>query len=157
MVNSENSKTVKDNELNAKKRVLFVCTHNSARSQMAEGILNHYHGSDYIGFSAGTNPTSINPFSIKVISELGFDISSNYSKGFKDLENIKFDYIITICDDAKEKCPVFIGEGARIHKSFEDPTSYDGDEEIKLTKFREIRDEIKYWIEHEFISDEMNS
>jgi arsenate reductase len=136
-----------------KKKVLFVCTHNSARSQIAEGIINCYYADRFDAYSAGSNPTEINPYSVSVCSEIGVDISSNYAKGFDDLEGIKFDYIVTVCDGATEKCPYFRGDGFRIHKSFNDPSDYKGSDEQKTVFFRNVRDEIRDWIDNVFINN----
>ncbi|NIP37881.1 MAG: arsenate reductase ArsC [Candidatus Dadabacteria bacterium] len=133
-----------------RKKVLFVCTHNSARSQMAEGILNSFHSQKFEAFSTGSNPTSINPKSVSVSKEIGVDLSNHYSKGFDELGDIEFDYIVTVCDDAREKCPYFKGDGIRIHKSFSDPSSYDVSDEQKIMFFRKVRDEIRDWIDNEF-------
>jgi len=136
-----------------KKKVLFVCTHNSARSQIAEGIINSFHADRYDAYSAGSDPTEINPYSISVSSEIGVDISSNYSKGFDDLDGMEFDYIVTVCDRAKERCPVFKGNSTRIHKSFNDPSNYNGSDEEKIIFFRKVRDEIRDWIDNVLINN----
>ncbi len=135
-----------------KKKVLFVCTHNSARSQMAEGIINSFHSDRFDAYSAGVNPSVVNPYSITVCSEIGVDIKGNYSKGFDDVDDITFDYIVTVCDDAKERCPYFKGNGERIHKSFNDPSGFIGGDEERLQIFRQVRDEIRDWIDNEFIN-----
>ncbi|MEN6378717.1 MAG: arsenate reductase ArsC [Methanofastidiosum sp.] len=129
-----------------KKKVLFVCTHNSARSQMAEGLLNNICGNTFEAYSAGSTPTRINPLSIEALKEIGIDISSHYSKSTEDFMNIQFDYVITVCDNAKETCPFFPGAKNYIHKRFEDPSGVEGTEEDKLNAFRKSRDEIKRWI-----------
>jgi arsenate reductase len=133
-----------------KKRVLFICTHNSARSQMAEGLLRSLFGERYEVFSAGTEPGEVNPNSIEVMKEIGLDISSHYSKNVKDFINEDFDYVITVCGGAKETCPFFPGEKQQFHIDFEDPSSFSGSEEEKTDKFREIRDKLKKWIEEFF-------
>ena len=140
-----------------KKKILFVCTHNSARSQMAEGIINSYNSDKFDAYSAGSDPTQINPYSISVCAEIGVDISNNYSKGFDDLAGMEFDYIVTVCDGAKEKCPVFKGDCIRIHKSFSDPSGYNGSDEEKINYFRKVRDEIRDWIDNIFINNISNS
>lgn len=129
-----------------KKRVLFICTHNSARSQMAEGILKALYGDRYEVYSAGNYPTVVNPYAIKVMSEIGIDISEHKSKSIEDFIGMDIDYVVTVCDKAKENCPYFPGAKKYLHQSFEDPVSYEGDEEEKLNKFRKVRDEIKKWI-----------
>lgn len=129
-----------------KKRVLFICTHNSARSQMAEGLLKALYGDRYEVYSAGTHPTEVNPYAIKVMSELGIDISDHKSKSMENFLNMEFDYVVTLCDGAKETCPYFSGGKKYIHRSFEDPASFEGNEEERLEAFRKVRDGIKEWI-----------
>ncbi|AEE14548.1 protein tyrosine phosphatase [Thermodesulfobium narugense DSM 14796] len=129
-----------------RKKVLFLCTHNSARSQMAQGLMNVMLSENYEAFSAGTFATSINPYAIKVMNEIGIDISNQYSKNFDMYLNDEFDYIVTVCDNAKEGCPYFAGGKKQLHKGFEDPASFSGTYEEKLVKFREVRDKIKEWI-----------
>ena len=129
-----------------KKKVLFVCTHNSARSQMAEGLLNYICGDKYEAYSAGSKPTKINPFSIEALKEIGIDISSHYSKSTEDFSGVKFDYVITVCDNAKETCPFFPGAKNYIHRKFEDPSCTEGTDKDKLNAFKKSRDEIKQWI-----------
>ena len=133
-----------------KKRVLFICTHNSARSQIAEGLMNTYYGDDYTVWSAGTEPTQVNPYTIKVMEEVGIDVAGHHSKGMESFLELDFDYVVTVCDHANEVCPFFTGGKERIHKSFEDPAAIEGNEELKLACFRRTRDEIKAWIEKRF-------
>ncbi len=133
-----------------KKRVLFICTHNSARSQMAEGLLNRLFGDRYEAFSAGTKPSGVNPLAVEVMKEIGIDISHHRSKSLEEFEGQEFDYVITVCDSAKEECPYFAGGKRRIHKSFPDPSSYEGTKEEKIEFFRKVRDQIKSWIEETF-------
>jgi len=128
-------------------KVLFVCTHNSARSQMAEGLLNSLFGNKYQAFSAGTEPSVVNPYAIQVMSEIGIDSSKHRSKSVNEFVEQKFDYVITVCDNAHETCPFFPGGMKRLHQSFEDPASFKGSEADTLSEFRRIRDEIKEWIE----------
>jgi len=132
-----------------KKKVLFLCTHNSARSQIAEGLLRNLLGDKYEVFSAGTEPGEVNPHSIKVMREIGIDISKQYSKNIKDFIDDDFDYVITLCGGAKESCPFFTG-GEQFHKDFEDPSSFSGSEEEIPDKFRGTRDALKEWIEKFF-------
>ena len=132
------------------KKVLFLCTHNSSRSQMAEGLLRHYRGDIYKVFSAGTEQSSVNPYAIKVMQEIGIDISQQKSKLLDPFIKDEFDSVVTVCDKAKEACPFFSGSKKLLHKSFEDPSQAGGSEENILVKFRGIRDEIKDWIEKEF-------
>lgn len=136
-----------------KKKVLFICTHNSARSQIAEGLLNSLYGNKYQAYSAGTEPTIANPYAIQVMSEIGIDISKQRSKSINEFMEQKFDYVITVCDHAKETCPFFPGGFNRLHQSFEDPSSFIGNEAETLSVFRRIKDEIKAWIEKEFGTD----
>ncbi len=134
-----------------KKKVLFLCTHNSARSQMAEGLLNTLYGETYQAYSAGTQPVStVNPYAVKVMKEIGIDISDHRPKNRNEFRGIFFDYVITVCDNAREACPFFPG-GQTIHKSFEDPSSFSGSEDEILGSFRRLRNEIKDWIESIFI------
>lgn len=132
-----------------KKKVLFICTHNSARSQMAEAFLNTVYGDCYKAYSAGTEPSAVNLYAVAVMAESGIDISKNRSKSIKEFQGMIFDYVVTVCDHAKETCPFFPG-GVIIHKGFEDPSSITGTEEEILTRVREIRDEIKEWIRETF-------
>ena len=132
-----------------KKRVLFLCTHNSARSQMAEGILRNLYGDRFEVFSAGTEPSRVNPFAIKAMSELGIDISAHKSKSINCFEGTQMDYVVTVCDNAKESCPTYPGVNV-IHKGFRDPSQFRGKDEEILEGFRTIRDEIKTWIGVEF-------
>ena len=133
-----------------KKKVLFVCTHNSARSQMAEGLLNSLYGNKYQAFSAGTEPSVVNPHAIHVMSEISIDISKHRSKSINEFMEQEFDYVITVCDHALETCPFFPGGMKRLHRSFEDPASFKDNEADTLSEFRRIRDEIKDWIAEEF-------
>jgi len=133
-----------------KKKVLFICTHNSVRSQIAEGLLNYMYGDKYEAYSAGTQPTRVNPYAIKVMQEIGIDISCHYSKSVQEFLNQDIDYVITVCDNANETCPFFPGGKIRLHKSFQDPSSFTGSEEEILNGFRKVRDEIKKWIENSF-------
>lgn len=129
-----------------KKKVLFVCTHNSARSQMAEALLNMFHGDHYEAWSAGTEPSQVNPYAVKVMAEIGIDISNHRSKSVEEFVSQPFDYVVTVCDHANEACPFFHGGKERIHKGFEDPASVEGDKTEKLRAFRRTRDEIKGWL-----------
>jgi len=131
-----------------KKNVLFLCTHNSARSQMAEGLLRALLGEGYQAFSAGVSPTIVDPDAIRVMDEIGIDISGQRSKGLEEVRETKFDTVVTVCDNARESCPLFPGAGSMIHKSFQDPASFQGEE--RLAAFRRIRDELRAWIEGQF-------
>jgi len=127
-----------------RQRVLFLCTGNSARSQMAEGLLRHIAGDRFEVFSAGTRPAGLNPNSVKVMSELGIDISRGRSKSVDEFQGQEFDYVFTVCDNARETCPIFPGGRRRIHRSFEDPAAVSVEQQ--LDKFRTIRDEISDWL-----------
>lgn len=129
-----------------KKKVLFVCIHNSARSQMAEAFLNKYGSDDFEGYSAGLEPGTLNPLVVESLKEDNIDISANKTKSafnyFKEGE--RFHYIVTVCDeDTHERCPIFPGVRERIMMSFEDPSSFTGSEEEKLKKIRAVREEMK--------------
>ena len=126
-----------------KKRVLILCTGNSARSQMAEGLLRHDADDQFAVFSAGLDPTSVRPEASAVMREIGIDISGQRSKSVDEFRSQHFDYVITVCDNANERCPVFPGEAKRIHWSFEDPAAVQGDHETRLKVFRRVRDEIR--------------
>ena len=126
-----------------KKRVLILCTGNSARSQMAEGLLRHDAGSRFEVYSAGTIKSFVRPQAIAVMEEIGIDISGHRSKSVDEFTGQEFDYVITVCDNAKESCPVFPGNTQRIHWSFDDPADAEGSEEDKLGIFRRVRDEIR--------------
>ena len=131
--------------------ILFLCTQNACRSQMAEGIARNYLKGKYEIYSAGINPGSVNPYAVKVLKEIGIDISNHYSKPVQDLLHLPFEYVITVCDHAKEMCPNFTGEVKnRLHWGFEDPAKAEGSEEELLNKFREVRDLIKKKIESYF-------
>jgi arsenate reductase (thioredoxin) len=124
------------------KRVLILCTGNSARSQMAEGLLRHMAGELVEVHSAGTRPSTVRPEAITVMAELGIDISGHQSKNVDQFTSQAFDYVITVCDNARESCPVFASNHTRIHWSFEDPAAVVGDHQTRLEAFRRIRDQI---------------
>ena len=126
-----------------KERVLILCTGNSARSQMAEGLLRHAAGNRFEVHSAGTHPSSVRPEAIEVMREIGVDISGQRSKSVDEFTGREFDCVITVCDNAKENCPVFPGKSERLHWSFDDPAAASGDEQRRLEVFRRVRDEIK--------------
>lgn len=126
-----------------KKSVLILCTGNSARSQMAEGLLRHDGGDKFEVFSAGVEPASVRPQAVEVMREIGIDISGHRSKSVDEFTGQEFDYVITVCDNANERCPAFPGKTERIHWSFEDPAAAYGDEEAKLAVFRRVRDKIR--------------
>jgi arsenate reductase len=130
-----------------KKKVLFVCTHNSARSHMVEGLLRDMFGDRYEAYSAGTEPTTLNPYAIKVMAEIGIDISKHRTKSINEFSRSKFDIVITVCDQAKSICPFFPDAKKNIHQSFQDPSVLTGTEDEILLSVRRIRVQIKEWIE----------
>jgi len=129
-----------------KKRVLILCTGNSARSQMAEGLLRHESGERFDVESAGTKPGIVRPEAIAAMKELGLDISRHRSKHVDEFKGQQFDYVITVCDNAKESCPVFFGSAKRLHHSFDDPAALNGSEEERLALFRRVRDELQAYL-----------
>ena len=129
-----------------KKRVLILCTGNSARSQMAEGLLRHDAGDRFDVESAGTKPSVVRPEAIAAMKELGIDISGHRSKPVEEFDGRKFDYVITVCDSARESCPVFFGSAKRLHHDFEDPAALDGSREQRLALFRRVRGELRTWL-----------
>lgn len=126
-----------------RQRVLILCTGNSARSQMAEGLLRHDAGDKFEVFSAGVEPSFVRPQAIEAMRETGIDISGHRSKSVEEFSGQEFDYVITVCDNANERCPVFPGKTRRIHWSFDDPAAAEGNEEARLAVFRRVRDEIR--------------
>lgn len=126
-----------------KTRVLFLCTHNSARSQMAEGFLRSMAGDRFEAQSAGTEKTSVNPLAIRVMAERGIDLGGHASKLYDGLMQERWDYLVTVCDDANERCPFVPGSVKRLHWSFEDPSRATGTEEERLRVFLRIRDQIQ--------------
>ena len=129
-----------------KKRVLILCTGNSARSQMAEGLLRHDAGERFDVESAGTKPGIVRPEAIAVMNELGIDISGHRSKHVDEFAWQQFDYVITVCDNARESCPVFFGAAKRLHHSFDDPAAGSGSEKERLSLFRRVRDELRAYL-----------
>jgi arsenate reductase len=134
----------------AKKTILFICTHNSARSQIAEALVNELVVDRYKAFSAGSEPTRVNPYAITAMAEIGIDISANQAKIVNVFRGKNFDYVVTVCDHAKEACPFFPGAKQYLHQGFTDPSTFTGSDEEKLSGFRRVRDEIKSWIESTF-------
>jgi arsenate reductase len=128
----------------SKKRVLILCTGNSCRSQMAEGLINHFLGDTWQAFSAGTQPAGYaHPLAIKVMNELGIDLSNAHSKSTDEFRTTPLDLVITVCDDAAENCPVWLGREQAIHIGFPDPAKASGSEEERLAIFRQVRDDIR--------------
>ena len=135
----------------ATRSVLFLCTHNSARSQMAEGLLRHLGGGRFAAYSAGTEATHVRPLAIRAMAELGIDIAGQESKTLDRYLGQPFDAVITVCDDANETCPIFPGAGRRLHWSLEDPSRATGTEEEQLVVYRRVRDELRARIERELL------
>ena len=133
-------------------RVLFLCTHNSARSQMAEGLLRQLAGDRFEVMSAGTEATRVRPLAIQAMEEIGIDISGQESKTLDRYLEERFDYVITVCDDANEACPFFPGAQSRLHWSFEDPSKAEGSEEERLAVFRSVRDRIRDRVQAELVN-----
>jgi arsenate reductase len=130
-----------------KKRVLILCTGNSARSQMAEGLLRHDAGERFEVESAGTRPSQVRPEAVAVMRELGIDISGHRSKHVDEFAGQGFDYILTVCDNAKESCPIFPSGATAIHHNFEDPAALHGTEQQRLAVFRRVRDQIRQYLQ----------
>ncbi len=132
--------------MNHKKRALILCTGNSARSQMAEGLLRHDAAERFEVESAGIKPSSVRPEAMIAMRELGIDISGHRSKSVEEFDGQHFDYVITVCDSARESCPVFLGSATRLHHSFDDPAALNGSEEQRLALFRRVRDELRSYL-----------
>jgi arsenate reductase (thioredoxin) len=129
-----------------KERVLILCTGNSARSQMAEGLLRHDAGERFDVESAGTKPGHVRPEAIAVMEEIGIDISGHRSKHADEFAGQDFDYVLTVCDNANESCPIFPGKTRRLHRNFEDPAAMQGTEQERVAIFRRVRDEIRRYL-----------
>jgi arsenate reductase (thioredoxin) len=136
----------------AAQRVLFLCTHNSARSQMAEGLLRHLGGDRFEVHSAGTEATQVRPLAITAMNELGVDISTQTSKTLDPYVDQQFDHVITVCDDANETCPVFPSAAHRLHWSLPDPSKAAGTAEEQLAVYRTVRDDLRSRIEAELLA-----
>jgi arsenate reductase len=134
-----------------KKQILFICVHNSARSQMAEGLINALHADRYQALSGGVEPTRVHPAAIKAMAEIGIDISGQRSKSIDEFMGQPFDYVVMVCDDSQTGCPFFPGGKEYIPHAFEDPAACVGTEEEILACFRRSRDDIRTWIETVFI------
>ncbi|MGZ7158965.1 MAG: arsenate reductase ArsC [Methanobacterium sp.] len=139
------------NDLNTKKSILFICKNNSGRSQMAEGLLKRAYGDKFNVYSGGIDPKEVNPMTIEVMAEIGIDISHYSSTNVVEYQGREFDYVITICDD--ENCPVFLDGKKFIFHEFNDPKTYSNGDIEKMDIFRNIRDEIKDWIENSLINE----
>jgi arsenate reductase len=134
-----------------KLRVLFVCTHNSARSQMAEGLLRAMAGDRYEVYSAGTEPRGVHPLAVRVMQELGIDLSGLRSEHVDTYRDVPMDYVVTVCDSAREHCPYVPARRRNLHQSFPDPSAVEGDEATRLEAFRRVRDQIRAWLEETFV------
>jgi len=132
-----------EDRITMKEHVLILCTSNSARSQMAEGLLRSMAGERFLVYSAGNKPSTVNPFAIQVMRERGIDISNHRSKHLSEFANQLFAYVITVCDDMAENCPIFPGRAQRIHWSINDPAKFAGSDDEKLEVFRQARDAIE--------------
>ena len=139
------------------KRVLILCTGNSARSQMAEGLFRHEGGDRYEVFSAGTRPSLVRPEAIAVLAEIGIDISGQRSKSVDEFAAQPLDLVITVCDNAKEACPMFPGRTRRLHWPFEDPAGIEGSEDERKAAFRRVRDQIRHRIQAFLVEKETGS
>ncbi len=135
-----------------KTKVLFLCTHNSARSQMAEGLLRHLAGDRFEVMSAGTEATHVRPLAVRAMDEVGIDISGQVSKTLDRYVGEPFDYVITVCEEANEACPFFPGAAERLHWSLPDPAAAQGTEEERLEVFRSVRDLLRDYIEGELVN-----
>jgi arsenate reductase (thioredoxin) len=140
-------------EATERARVLFLCTHNSARSQMAEGLLRALAGDRFEAHSAGTEATHVKPLAVRAMGEVGVDITDQESKTLERYVEEPFDYVITVCDDANEACPFFPGARNNLHWPLEDPSQAEGSEDERLTVFRRVRDEIRERIEQELVNN----
>ena len=135
--------------MNSKLKILFLCTGNSCRSQMAEGFAKHFKNDVVEAYSAGVEPSVVNPLTTAVMKEVGIDISDQSSKHVDEFKDIEFDYVITLCDHARESCPLFLGKTKKVHKGFDDPLVLARDastEEERLNHYRRVRDEVRDYI-----------
>ncbi|HKD04781.1 MAG TPA: arsenate reductase ArsC [Bryobacteraceae bacterium] len=130
----------------SKKRVLILCTGNSARSQMAEGLLRHDGGGGFEVESAGVKPGFVRPEAIAAMQEIGIDISAHRSKSVAEFDGQSFDYVITVCDNARETCPVFFGDAEKLHHNFADPAAIEGSADERLAAFRSVRNELRDYL-----------
>jgi arsenate reductase (thioredoxin) len=131
----------------AKKRVLFMCIHNASRSQMAEGFFRNFYGDDFEVYSAGSEPGEIHPLAVRVMEEVGIDISTHTSDSLEDYHGQEFDYVVTVCGNQYNACPFFVGGKKYFKKPFPDPSTFTGSDDEMLEYFSEIRDEIGDWIQ----------
>lgn len=129
------------------KKVLFLCTGNSCRSQMAEGLVNHFLSERWQAVSAGTEPSGyVHPLAVAAMAELGIDISAGRSKNADEFRAWPLDLVITVCDDAAENCPLWLGQGRVVHHAFYDPAKAEGSHDERMAVFRQVRNEIKDWV-----------
>lgn len=133
-----------------KPKVLFICTHNAARSQMAEGYLRARYGDQYDAFSAGTEVSTVSPYAVRAMLEIGIDISQQRSKRLDEFDGKKMDIVVTVCDNAKAACPFFPGAKKTVHMSFPNPKGFTGSDDEVLEGFRTVRNEITRWIDAAF-------
>lgn len=138
--------------MSEKPRILVLCTGNSARSQMGEGLLKNIYGDTYIIDSAGIHPSTVRLEAIAVLAEIGIDISGNRSKSVDEFAGQTIEYVLTVCDNAKENCPYFPAATKLIHHAFDDPAEVEGSEEIRLSAFRKVRDEIALYLRNDFVN-----
>ena len=136
----------------SKKKILFLCTHNAARSQMAEGLVNALYGDRYEACSAGPEPTKVHPCAIAVMAEAGIDISTHRAKSLDVFDNVSVDYVVTMCADVQENCPIFPGGATYLHHPFDDPVVVPGSDNEQCAQFRNARDKIRAWIDATFAS-----
>ena len=136
-------------KMTAKKKILFLCTHNAARSQMAEGFINAWHADRYDAYSAGNEPTSVHSCAIEVMAELGIDIRSHRAKSLDEFGDLTFDYVVTLCADAQENCPIFPGGKEYLHRAFDDPV-LDAEGGAPCASFRRVRDRLREWLQSTF-------
>jgi len=139
--------------MNTKKKILFLCTHNAARSQMAEGFVNALYGDRYEADSAGNEPTKVHPCAVEVMTEEGIDIASQRAKSLNELDDTYFDYVVTFCADNQENCPIFPSGGTYLQRTFPDPVPARAEEQT-CVRFRRVRDQIKMWLKETFSDDE---
>ena len=135
----------------SKKRILFICVHNSARSQIAEGLVNAFYSARFQAVSGGVEPTGVHPGAIKAMAEIGIDISGHRSKSVDEFEGQRFDYVVMVCDDTQADCPFFPGGHEYIHHAFDDPAACAGTDEEILACFRRSRDGIRDWIRNDLL------
>jgi len=138
--------------MESKKKILFLCTHNAVRSQMAEGFVNALYGNRYEAYSAGPEPTKVHPCAIAVMAEAGIDISKQRAKSLDVFDQVSVDYVVTMCADARENCPIFPGGATYLHHPFDDPVVVTGSHSEQCAQFRRARDKIREWIDATFAS-----